>query len=363
MPPLKYRRLVTAGIGAVMLQCFAATSHGQQVDIALSPIGNAGNAADTTGYGAVSYDYDIGTYDVTISQYCTFLNDVATYSDPYDVYNSNMTDMGNFSSITGIAGITRSGTAGDYSYSVVGSSASDPVTMVTWLDAARFSNWLDNGQPVITGSAGETAKTTEQGAYTLNGDIDASGTTGLETTNSNATWWLPSENEWYKAAYYDPVLNSGSGGYWAFATQSNTAPGNVVGSGSNQANYVNSSDDYSVTQASYSSSQNYLTPVGAFTGSKSYYGTYDQTGDVFEWNDAVISNDRGDRGGGWNVISSEIGSSYRGGGATVTTENSQYGFRVASVYTAVPEPGATMLALAGLGAAVVAGRMPVRKRG
>ncbi|MEY3895678.1 MAG: hypothetical protein RLZZ214_1197, partial [Verrucomicrobiota bacterium] len=38
------------------------------------PVGNAGNAADTTGYGAVSYAYQMGKYEVTNAQYAEFLN-------------------------------------------------------------------------------------------------------------------------------------------------------------------------------------------------------------------------------------------------------------------------------------------------
>ena len=73
-------------------------------------------------------------------------------------------------------------------------------------------------------------------------------------------------------------------GYCAYATQSNTDPGNAVGSLANQANYNNGV--YSVTQSSdFDSSQNYLTDVGAFTNSGSFYHTFDQSGNVRQWND------------------------------------------------------------------------------
>ena len=164
------------------------------------------------------------------------------------------------------------------------------------LDAARFCNWLQNGQPT---SGSENAATTETGAYTLNGDT----TSGMELKNPHALRWIPSEDEWYKAAYYDPSLNGGVGGYWDYATRSNSTPGNVVGSDANQANYRGGV--YSVTQSStFSSTQNYLTPVGAFTNSASAYGTYDQAGDVWNWNDSVIDGiNRGLRGDAWNNVS------------------------------------------------------------
>ncbi len=74
------------------------------------PVGDAGNAADPdTGYGAVGYEYNIGKYDVTAGQYCEFLNAVATKSDPYGLYNTNM-NTANYS--TG-CNILRSGAAGN----------------------------------------------------------------------------------------------------------------------------------------------------------------------------------------------------------------------------------------------------------
>ena len=296
------------------------------VNIDLVQVGNAGNTANTDTYGSVSYNYAIGKYDVTVGQYTSFLNAVGA-TDTYGLYNTGMaTDLN-------VAGISQSGSSGSYTYSVIG-SANHPVTYVSWYDAARFSNWMANGQP--TGS--QTALTTEDGAYTLTGN------TGIITKNSGATWYIPTEDEWYKAAYYDPTLNSGSGGYWKYATKSNTAPGNTIGSGANQANYNNGV--YSVTQSgSFSSSQNYLTDVGVFSGSGSAYGTYDQGGDVFQWNDAVISgSSRGTRGGAWRNRAN--GLQFRDGNDP-TLENVAVGFRLASV----PEPttmGLVLLVGAGL---------------
>jgi formylglycine-generating enzyme len=158
---------------------------------------------------------------------------------------------------------------------------------------------------------------------------------------------MPLENEWYKAAYYSPTLNSGSGGYYTYATQSNTAPGNVIGSGANQANYNNGV--YSVTQSSsYSSSQNYLTDVGAFTNSASFYGTFDQSGDVYQWNDlnGTAGSSRGLRGGGWGHGVFNMSSSF-GATAGPSIEDGQYGFRLAAPIS-VPEPSTFALALAGV---------------
>ena len=335
-------RTLKIGIFAVAALAAATALQAQQpVTIALSTVGNPGNAADPASGGAygyfgdVSYTFGIGTYDVTVTQYTAFLNAVAP-TDPYSLYN---TAMGTDSNIG--PSISRSGASGSYSYAVMGSSGDCPITYVSWFDAARFSNWLNNGQPQ---THVEDASTTETGAYTLNGDT----TSGMETKNVLAQWYIPSESEWYKAAYYDPSLNSGLGGYWSYATRSNTAPGNQVGSLSNQANYRTGDGVYSVTQSSsYSSSQNYLTPVGSFTNSASAYGTFDQAGDVWNLNDAVLVGlYRGFRGGCCYSPCANLTS-----GAFIEPEGeySGVGFRVAS---SAPEPNSLMLI--GLGSIMLA---------
>jgi len=140
----------------------------------------------------------------------------------------------------------------------------------------------------------------------------------------------------YKAAYYSPVKGGvGSPGYYAYATQSDSPPGNTIGPGTNQANYY--AGDYAVTQsASYSSSQNYLTDVGAFTNSGSYYGTFDQSGNVHQWNDpdelAPSGLSRGFQGGSWRISldPANMSSSYFSGGGFPSLESSLIGFRLAS---------------------------------
>ena len=293
------------------------------VNIDYVTVGNGGNANDTaTGslYGAVAYAYQIAQNETTISQYAEFLN-VKAQTDTTGLYDTAMDSELN------IAGITRSGVSGSYSYSVVAGSGNRPISNVSWFAAARFTNWLGNGQ----GSG-----STETGAYTLSG-----ATSGIFTKNVGATVWIPSEDEWYKAAYYDPNKGGlGVGGYWAQATQSNTITSNTLGAGG-AANYFDGVD-YAVTESgSYSGSQNYLTDVGAYgLNSDSAYGTNDQAGNVFEWNDAVIGSSRGLRGGAWGFDASDLPASGRAN-ATPTSQDFAIGFRVASV----PEPSAVVLTL------------------
>ena len=326
-------------LAALSVLALGNTGARAAITIDLVQVGNPGNAADTTTYGAVSYDYAIATTEVNLFQYTAFLNAVAT-TDTYSLYNTSMGTTAN------IAGITRSGSSGSYSYAVMGTGAR-PVTYVSWFDAARFANWVANGQ--TTGA--QTGATTENGAYTLSGTMSGVSVTKNAVnpnTSATTTYWIPSENEWYKAAYYDPGAGGPSDDYWLYPTRSDSAPGNVIGSGANQANYKTTV--YSVTQSSsYSGSQNYLTDGGAFSTSPSFYGTYDQGGNVSEWNDAVIAgSSRGLRGGSWNGVENALRSSIRSNNDPAFA-NGSVGFRVASV----PEPSTAVLIILG-GAALLA---------
>jgi formylglycine-generating enzyme required for sulfatase activity len=309
-------------------------------------VGNPGNANDIPRldgsdavFGAVDYTYQIGKYDVTIGQYTSFLNAVAT-TDTYSLYDANMG-----SDLTS-AGISREGLSGSYTYSVIGpsgiaygqSGANRPITFVSWFDAARFANWMTNGQG---------AGSTETGAYTLNGATSGD----APAANPGAAFYIPTENEWYKAAYYSPNAGGvGVPGYYVYATQSDSPPGNIVGSRANQANYA-PLNAFSLTQSFiYDSNQNYLTDVGAFSGSGSFYGTFDQSGNVYQWNDldGTVSSFRGLRGGLWyfnDPDSRGVSSSFR---YFTDTHNGvdYFGIRLAS--PVVPEPSTCAMVLAGL---------------
>lgn len=267
---------------------------------ALVSVGNAGNAADVTGYGKVADAYSIGKYEVTISQYSRFLNAVAK-TDAYGLFDPNMTSGKN------AAGIARTGTAGSYTYAPIdnaGDSANRPIAFVSWFDSARFANWLANGMP----EGAQSATTTENGAYALNGAINGAAP-ARNATNPNTgaapTFFMPSENQWYKAAFFSSKLNKGAGGYYLYATQSNSAPSNHIGSAANQVNYINDADGsntYAVTQkVSIDVSQNYLTNAGFYTATPSYYGALDMGGLVYNWNDLDGKTNavRGMRGGFW----------------------------------------------------------------
>ena len=163
-----------------------------------------------------------------------------------------------------------------------------PVNYIHFWDAARFANWLHNGQP--TGA--QDASTTEDGAYTLNGITFPPNES--VSRNAGARWFLPSEDEWYKAAYYD-LRSEEQGGppgddnYWRFATQSDENPviatansvGDIGNPGFNVANY-DFGADWNGTNGNVTS----VGSAGPLTASQ--YGTFDQAGNVWEWNEAIV---------------------------------------------------------------------------
>ncbi|HWL54687.1 MAG TPA: SUMF1/EgtB/PvdO family nonheme iron enzyme [Chthoniobacteraceae bacterium] len=351
------------------------------VEFDWASIGDAGNAADATGYGAVDYEFKLATTEVNLAQYTEFLNVVAK-TDPYGLYNPRMNDPSYAQEIS------RSGTDGSFTYSVLGSGAL-PVTYVSVYDAMRFVNWLNNGQgngstetgayTISTGSITRYARTnnvatlTTSAAHTLSvGDqVTVSGvdtwfdgtyvvTAVTETTFSyalegadvgptnqagsmtgasarhseDAVYWLPTEDEWYKAAYYDPTKGE-AGGYWLYPTQSDTLGGNTIGQ-PHSANY-----GYEIN--------GHPTDGGAYgDNSASYYGTFDQGGNVWEWN-AAQEQDPGSgylwkqRGGSWASGEGHLKSSFGQVYSVPIAEFDSLGFRVASI----PEPSEMLLVALG----------------
>lgn len=144
------------------------------------------------------------------------------------------------------------------------------------------------------------------------------------------SYWIPSENEWYKAAYYDPTLNNGLGGYWTYATQSNTPPTAVIANstGDGLAGAVGNFANYDLN-ADWNNQDGNVTTVGT-NGGPSYYGAFDMCGNVLEWTDTISGSSKITRGGRWvNSNISTLASSYRTLSGPTSGSNS-FGFRVAS---------------------------------
>jgi formylglycine-generating enzyme required for sulfatase activity len=265
-------------------------------------IGNPGNVADTTGnpnpVGAVGYTYNIGKYEVSRDQV-----DKANSQGNLGIRLADMTNYG-------------------------GNGLLKPATGITWYQAAKFVNWLNT-------SSGSTVayKFDVSGSFQLWSSTDAGYNANNLFRNSLAKYWLPSTDEWHKGAYGNP-----NGNWSNFPNGSDSAPTPVAsGTDPNTAVYAQS---WYAGPADISSS-----------GGLSAYGTMGQGGNVWEWNETAYdgSNDtagehRQLRGGSWSNNSNLLGASTRSI-ILPTSENSFYGFRVASV----PEPSALSLLAIGLG--------------
>ncbi|TWU00221.1 Formylglycine-generating sulfatase enzyme [Botrimarina colliarenosi] len=300
-------------------------------------VGNPGNAGELSGtgaggfgpdtiVGAVDYSYRISKHEVTNAQYVEFLNAVdPTGANALALYNTSM--AGNF------GGIELRGGNGDGSKFVaqVGREQ-NPVTFVSFFDAMRFANWLHNGQ-----GAGDT----ETGAYTIGSGID-------EVRSTSAKYWIPSEDEWYKAAYHEESAGT-AGVYFDYAAGSDSIPvSDQPGDNPAAVNYFDDdgmadgfNDGYAVSGSwSFPSSTNPFTDVGAYTAAASPYGTFDQNGNVWEWTEAVFSSSsRGLRGGSWISSSSDLWAAFRYNNRAAS-EGAIVGFRVATV----PETGSVLIA-------------------
>lgn len=261
-----------------------------------------------------------GAYDLTtpiiikhLQQYGDFLNAVAK-SDPHGLYESALTSF-----------ITRQGETGSYLYSLTDAGKEKGATLsVAWASAARFANWKKN--KTSNANTDETPSApinpddlTEKGLYTISdgirdlvGDIDIEPTDYCKVTEG-AQFFLPSEDQYYKAAFYKrnhDANNQLTDEYWMYPTRNNATPGNDRHAFNAANYYIVTNQDNSKTGWFDKSDYRFgnlgrtpfITPVGAYSQSPSPYGAYDMGGNVSQWlNGAadVASAVRPIRGGGW----------------------------------------------------------------
>lgn len=204
--------------------------------------------------GHVAEEFSMGKFEVTNFMYAEFLNAVARVSDPNKLYSDLMR-------LDPRGGITRERQGTGYRYAVKQGFAGKPVTFVSYWDALRYVNWLHNGRP---DNGRQDSATTENGAYRLPVvPASAEGPVVRPSRSLAALYFLPDEDEWHKAAYYesgpggiDPVRQPANS-YWFFSDQKDDA------SGSNLTDQI--------------------VAVATVPGTPSNYGTYDQDGNVAEW--------------------------------------------------------------------------------
>ena len=248
-----------------------------------------------TGFGSVHYVYRIARTELTNAQYAEFLNAVASVEDPNALFNTRLRD------------VLRQGSAGSYSYVPKAGRENHPVRFIDHFDGFRFANWLHNGQ--LSGL--QDATTTEDGAYTL------LGTNPLDVVrNEGAIFFVPSEDEWYKAAFWDPVELH----YWTWATGFNPdcpeADGDCPpvpepppgGAERVSANYCPIVDPFPINcpEIYYPdiAGPGDTTDVGAYVFSPSHFGTFDQSGNLNELTEGVNIDD--EIGGADQSLGTEI---------------------------------------------------------
>jgi formylglycine-generating enzyme required for sulfatase activity len=290
--------LATAILAGASLTAAHADNFGtgaNQFTLDFTTIGNPGNAADTTGYGSVGYEYRIGTHE--ISQYQI---DRATAS--------------------GLANVVAGAFSGDR-----------PAGNMSWYESAAFVNWLNTSKSFAPAYNLTWSGSTWSMALWTEGTAGSGYDTNNLYRNSLAKYFLPSENEFYKAAFG----KSDGNGYYLYPTASSNAPTPVT-SGTNPGTAV-----YNQTWGQG--------PASIYqAGGRSSYGTMGQGGNMQEWQESAedgTNNNVGDqrlvRGGYWYGISSDpIDSSNKSRSSfPPSTDNySNLGFRVASVSGIVPEP-------------------------
>ena len=258
-------------------------------------IGNPGNPGDTRtdfpdsadpyGCGAVGYTYQLGQYEITNGQWDSFVTAAgAPTGNPSDAYDQSARWTGD----------------------------NIPTNRVSWYETAQFCNYLTSGDK-------------SQGAYQFSGDNTNPGDfEGIDRDSAVSTYGIvyviPTEDEWYKAAYY-----TGSG-YSTYANGTDVAP--IAGDDSNYDDVIGQ-------------------PWDIGDGTEEQNGTYDMMGNVWEWNETLIPrySYRGLRGGSYY---GHYGSFLRSSAPHIDfpyDEDSGIGFRVASV----PEPcSLLLLSLGGL---------------
>ncbi|MBY0311736.1 MAG: SUMF1/EgtB/PvdO family nonheme iron enzyme [Phycisphaerales bacterium] len=165
-----------------------------------------------TNRGSVSYEYRISKLEVTTTQWVEFANAIGRVRDPFRIGEGA---LGGFE-----GGPTGPNDTYSYSLQNFPNIGMYPVTGISWLNAARYCNWLHNGKV-------PTLVALENGAYDLRAyNADPSGDNARAITRlPGAQYWIPSIDEWIKAAHFDPNgYGPGQARWWLQPNKSDTPP-------------------------------------------------------------------------------------------------------------------------------------------
>jgi len=266
---------------------FSRTEHTNDIGFRLSSInnpssfssfvsvGDLGNKKDEdTQLGSVSYDYQIMEKEFTNDEYVAFLNSVdpsGLASNPDHFSNLAISGIYKIEMTEGYrGGVLLDNTASlGFKYSTKENMGNKPVNQVSWLDIARVCNWLHNGANSLSSS--------------ISGTYNLTSTDATRYIKSNdANYWLSTKSEWYKAAFYDPTKNKNTGGYWKYATKSDSKIFPVI------------ADEYGDAIPGYFFYENedakYWIPTEAEWYKAAYHDPNKQNEPVEFWNYATQSN-------------------------------------------------------------------------
>lgn len=205
--------------------------------------------------GQVDYTYRMTTTEVTVSQWFEF---VEAYLPYYEGTNFSDPAFGGNHILFSLVG-----------GKVVGAGIESPFwndtpANMSWEYAARYVNWLHNGKG--TGQA-----SFESGVYDTSTFVQDKNGNWLHQAERSpgAKFWIPSLDEWTKAAYWDPEKNDGEGGYWQYPN------------GSDSPLIPGKPEDGGETNAGPEVGQPY--DVGSYPDTLSPWGLMDMSGGMREW--------------------------------------------------------------------------------
>lgn len=185
------------------------------IDLDLVTISDTGNIGYyggpfgiNAGRGSVDYEYRIGRTEITAGHWLTFYNTFAVQSNELA------------QTLRSPVWPARPGIGGRYVFTPNVLHPEIAPVSVSWRQAAMFCNWLHNGQSSDPASLLNGAYDTS--TFTYN---DHDNTVNDQTTHHpDARYWIPSLDEWLKAAHYDPNKNGQGPGWWEFAHSSDQPP-------------------------------------------------------------------------------------------------------------------------------------------